>query len=152
MVTDRKLRLTAVAHACGFTPNNLRNLIHREGFLVQGESDDTWRKFSPLDIAVLALMRSLMDCGLTGREANEISLAAIGKTKIMRSALKQGDPETFERAFVGSFALDLLIVWRDGAAWSFRVQREPEIATDAAIVIKIGPIVRGAFRRLEQAV
>lgn len=74
---DRNYRFSEAAEAIDSTQRSLRSWLKNEGnisLLSPDDDDSKQRKYSLGDIAVLALMRRLVDIGILVKDANDIAL------------------------------------------------------------------------------
>lgn len=147
-IRDRKLRFSDAAYAIDAPPKSLRNWLQREQVVLPGEHDGGWRAFSYLDIAVLALVRPLVEYGLLVREANDIAHAALNMF-----------PQGFGIAELSPTGLTMLwtnrtlLVWRDGGGWRLHVSDnwQPAVPSSAYLALHVETIWRTAFDRAAES-
>lgn len=77
-VLEKKLRFGDVAYAIDSTPKALRNWLQRDQIKLFSEApEEGWREFSFADVAVLAIVRKIVDFGSRVEEASWLAHAAI---------------------------------------------------------------------------
>lgn len=73
-MNEIQLRFSDVAYAAGTTPKQLRNWLQREQVqLISEKPAEGWRAFSLNDVAILALVRSLIPFVRDPRDANTLA-------------------------------------------------------------------------------
>lgn len=148
---EPKLRFSDAFYAIESTPKSLRKWLQNEDVVLPssvGESAEEnrgWKNFSFADLAVLALMRSLVDFGCTVIEAN--GLAA----KMILASRSTMHPRNMPpQAFVASWLTRRIVVWRENESWAFDMPHKiGELAPPAITYLIIEPaeLFRRVFAR-----
>lgn len=160
---ERKLRFSDVAYAIDSPPKALRNwLQRRQVALFSDDLSDGWREFSFADIAVLALVRKMVDFGVPVETANGLAHNAVAMFQIDR--FKNMPPTVLatiwhNRTLVAwptgsnSWALNSFGNWQDprdiAAALTAEGQTTP---ASAYLSIDVEAVLRTAFERAQESV
>ena len=157
-LTDLELRFSDVVFAIDTTPKSLRKWLQSGKLKLDSDSQSGWRNFSHYDLAILAIMRKLVDFGISVEVASKIAKAHLrtkpgwpGATLIMAGA-----PHMLPDSFIGQ----TLVVAREGSDWTtwkfdtnHPLDRSPEAGElDAKLVLNLESIVGRAFDRAAERV
>ncbi|MEC3863302.1 MerR family transcriptional regulator [Mesobacterium sp. TK19101] len=150
-LTQIKIRFSDAAHAIGVKPKVLRNWLQRNQItLFSDHTGAKWTQFTLGDIAVLAVMRRLVEWGIKVDQANDIAFALIqGKAGMLIQY--RHTPKEALIAFLRTFRLLLAHDDDTGDLLTATVHdREalPLGSTDF-VFVNIGLVVEVAFSRLE---
>lgn len=151
-ILERKLRFSDAVVAIDTRPKVLRNWLQRDQ--VQFINDDRsggWREFNVVDIAVLAIMRKLVDFGMPVSDANFWA----NETVIVRTADRLDNSGPQFAALAALFEDYIIAAYKYGDMW--RVSRVPyanlkEIPADAYLVVDVRSVVGAALDRLSEVV
>lgn len=142
---DKKLRFSDVAYAAGTTPKSLRNWLQRKQVRLATFEDSTgWREFNLTDVAILALIRQMVDFGVNVEEASDIANSVVIGYGVSL------DPSASRFADALNFSADYLILWRENGEWKQRMftPSKRQIALpEAHVSIALRPIVGDAMER-----
>lgn len=109
----KKLRFSDVALAIETSPKSLRNWLQRGQVELFTDRDDGWHEFTYGDVAVLAIVRKLVDFGVGVPMASQIAHEALA---MFPEGLRRGIQ--FPRFLVVPWEPYSLLVWPDGGdAW-----------------------------------
>lgn len=134
------LRFSDVVFAIDTTPKSLRLWLQRRKLRLDSDSQEGWRNFSLTDLAKLAIMRKLVDFGVSAEDA-----AVIAKLQI---PIMAGGKYFLQDWFIGQ----ILVVTREDRGWRINRASSPGKASancesDAKLVLNLENIVRRAFER-----
>jgi len=149
---ERKLRFSDVVYAIDTSPKALRNWLQREQVeIISERSDGTWQQFSKGDVAVLALVRRLVDFGIRVETASRMARTIL---------IELQGVDWLERDTYLNDAIGFSMFWVNRAVliypaaddqWNIRIwdmwQPFPDDAPEAAIVLKPEHTLRTAFER-----
>ena len=141
-----------VAHAIGSSPKSLRNWMQRAQISFEEPGVTGWRRFTPLDVARLALIRCLVDAAVPVEEANAIVFS------LPRNVL--ADRSQRDDLLVWWLETDLGrphhrgVIVANGSNrpwWDLVAQTHcPNDATKTFSVLSIAPVINRAMARLEE--
>lgn len=165
----RTLRFSDAVHAVGTTPMTLRKWLQRGQVRLFSEEPEPsgWRAFSPADLAILSVVKKLVDHGLGVEEASEMAHELFAMNKVVLS-YKNPPPDVL----AATWSNLVVVVWLDGAQWVFAVflcmeGGEPVVITrpsgrarkvleyadgttvDAHLSIDLEAVISRAFERAE---
>ncbi|MCT8992042.1 MerR family transcriptional regulator [Chelativorans sp. SCAU2101] len=142
---DRKLRFSDVAYAIDATPKSLRNWLQRKQVSLTTSEGSGWREFNLADVAILALVRQMVDFGLTVEEASDFANVIIMGHRVTY------DPNATHFAHAVRFVGERLLLWRSQGEWLMRIvdadEMKPGEYPDAYISIALSPVVARAVQR-----
>ncbi len=148
-LTDLELRFSDVVFAIETTPKSLRKWLQNDKVRLDSDSQEGWRNFSPYDLAVLAVMRKLVDYGVRVQEASWIAKVHIRGMPGVRGAtlIMAGHMHMLSDSLEGQ----TLVVAREGNGWIAWKNDEPiDRELDAKLVLNLGKIVGRAFDRVAE--
>lgn len=145
------LRFSQAAHAAGVDPSNLRNWLKRNEIkLLSAEPDRGWRSFSMSDVCVLAVMKPLIDYGMSVADANKIALGIMADDHPAMRDLFFREGETLR--FDGDLAV---LLWTAPEGWRYTVfslgRDFPWDLAHCPIVMRLGVMLHDVFQRAMQA-
>jgi hypothetical protein len=150
-ILDRKLRFGDAVFAIDATPKTLRNWLNRNQVRLPSgaEAASGWRVFSPADIAVLAVVRKLVEFGVPVEEASRIANAAFARIAGMLLTYRN----TPVPALIGAFNDRILCVWRDppGGPWHWNLMEGSAGDVDALLMVILAPVIARALNRAAEA-
>lgn len=142
---QRKIRFSVAVYAIDVVAHVLRNWLARgQVNLVSERPDGTWRTFAFADIAVLSIMRKLVDFGIGVDRANEIATRTLAARPFLFA-----HNNTPPAALAALWRPHVLFVWRQGSDYCDAVDCLPEGIT-AHLTILVGPTITQAFDRVEE--
>ncbi|MGX1495167.1 hypothetical protein ACSSV1_000188 [Labrenzia sp. MBR-25] len=144
---DRKLRFSDVAYAINTTPKSLRNWLQRKQVRLTTHEDSGWREFNLVDVAILAIVRRLVDFGVPVEDASDVAnVAVIGYGVTI-------DREAGRNPAAIRFAYDDLVIWREAGDWKMKLlnyEKEGFPRRDAMLIVSLGMLAEEASRRAWQ--
>jgi hypothetical protein len=141
---DKKLRISDVAYAAQTTPKSLMNWLQREQVRLTTFADSGWREFNLADVAILTLVRQMVDFGVPVEKSSDIA-----NTVIIGYGVSY-DPTASTCAGALRFAGAQLLVWREANEWKMRMivpGKERTPLPDAYVSIALSPVVGSAIER-----
>ncbi|QFT30102.1 hypothetical protein FIV00_06445 [Labrenzia sp. THAF82] len=111
----KKLRFSDIVYGAGATPKAVRNWMQRKQIRLTTFETDGWREFNLLDVLLLALIRRMVDHGVSVEEASDIA-----NVVVVGHGVAFNDQATAYRNLV-RFSGQNLILWRSIADWKFQV-------------------------------
>ncbi len=139
---DFKIRFSDAAYAIESTPKALRNWIQKGQVTLVSEDTIGWREFSLAEIAILAVIRRLVNFGMKVEEANQLANDAA------RSLFE------YEKISAKTFKLAIrpvsMLVWRD-PEWKMKLLERDEPLPDGLdtfLVIKLNRVYERIFERV----
>lgn len=151
-LTDLEIRFADVVFAIDTTRKSLRKWLQSGKVELDSDSQEGWRNFSLYDLATLAIMRKLVDFGVSVADAALIARTHVrsvpgGKFTLVMAGGKNMLPD--------SLMGQTLIVAPAGSGWDtwksgeyFPLDIWPEVGElDAKLVLNLENIVRRAFER-----
>ncbi|MBO6511709.1 MerR family transcriptional regulator [Roseibium sp.] len=114
-IQHKKLRFSDVVYAAGTTPKTVRNWLQRKQIRLTTFETDGWREFNLRDVLLLALIRRMVDHGVSVEEASDIA-----NVVVVGYGIAFNDQATGYRNLV-RFSGQNLILWRTVADWKFEV-------------------------------
>ena len=144
-VLDRKLRFSDAVYAIGATPKSLRKWLQNDELqLVYSGQKSGWHDFSFADLAVLAIMRPLVDFGLTVGEASDFSnVTLMGRAKLLMRS-KNTPPQALAAVFKGVE----MRVWHEAETTTYLTHLgDKERPAAAFLSIDLGTVLKTAFDR-----
>lgn len=133
-LTARKLRFSAVVHALETTPKTLRNWFERKQVeLVQPDgTEGGWREFSSADVAVLVLVRKLVDFGMQVEAASDFANLQI------INGLHEMDPDGSASGLAEHFRGKVLLAWlRDDGEWCVSREQHANFTSPSSAFLTI---------------
>lgn len=146
----RKLRFSDVVYAIETTPKALRNWLQRKQVpLETPETDGGWRDFSFSDIAILVLVRALLDFGIGVVDAGKIAKATIQFFPLPAKPRFKKPEETPVFALSIVWSNSRLLVYRTPDGWQLqrRLPWEKDEPSNIYIVLDVEQILDRAFER-----
>ena len=142
----KDFRVSEVAHAINVTPKALRNWLLRDGFTPDSDSADSWRSFSPYDVAVLAIVKHLVDFGISTKSAASMAADVLsGGIKTTLNDVRINPA----RLWAASLSATFLFAFKDEEGeWKYFVSQEWDTAQRAVLRIQIGTIINEAFKKI----
>ena len=111
---DLRLRFSDVVFAIDTTPKSLRKWLQSGKLKLDSDSQEGWRNFSLYDLAMLAIMRKLVDFGVSVQDAAQIATHVRSVPGIPGATLiMAGDKSMLEDEFIGQ----TLVVARESSGW-----------------------------------
>lgn len=152
-VNDTVLRFGDVVYAIDTTPKALRNWLQRgQVKLASPKPEEGWREFSYVDVAILALTRSIVDFGVQVEEASNLAHTIL--TYMQGEAwttLKNVPPTAISIFWVNKAVL----IARDGETWNLMIwnrwEEFPEDFPPAIIIIPEHTLRAALTRAMEIA-
>lgn len=140
------LRFSDVVFAIDTTPKSLRKWLQSGKLNLDSDTQEGWRKFSLKDLAVLAIMRKLVDFGVSVEDA-----ARIAEDQI---PIMAGGKYYLQDWFIGQILVVVPKVTPEGRGWRIwqinsagSPGRTGAESDDAKLVLNLENIVRRAFER-----
>ena len=162
-IAETKLRFSAVAEAIDSTPTALRRWLESGRVKLDSDADQGWRSFSVRDVARLAIMRKLVNFGMSVEGAAEstrtvIPIASSGRYTLqdffanrlwlvscstspegVRSwSVRPSHQARLASSLARTRAKHIARAWRD----------ENDAGYDAVLILDLGKIVGRAFDRV----
>lgn len=142
---DRKLRFSDVVYAIDTTPKSLRNWLQRKQVRLTTFEDSGWREFNLADVAILALVRQMVDFGLSVEDASDFANVIIIGHGVTY------DPDASDYAHAIRFIGERLLLWRSEGEWRMRITDPEKMKSgdypDAYVSIALSPVVAKAVER-----
>ena len=152
-LTDLVLRFSDIVFAIDTTPKSLRKWLQNDKLSLDSDSQSGWRNFSLFDLAILAIMRKLVDFGISVEVAHKIARDHLCTIPGWPDdiVIIAGAPHRMPDSFFGR----TLVVAREGSAWATwkfdrdnPLDRSPEVGElDAKLVLNLESIVRRAWEK-----
>ena len=146
-LTDLVLRFSDIVFAIDTTPKSLRKWLQNDKLSLDSDSQSGWRNFSLFDLAILAIMRKLVDFGISVEMAHKIARDHLCTIPGWPDdiVIIAGAPHIMLDSFVGW----TLVVAREGSAWvTWKFDRDTEVGElDAKLVLNLESIVHRAWER-----
>ncbi|MBC7284992.1 MerR family transcriptional regulator [Hoeflea sp.] len=153
-LTQIKIRFSDAAHAIGVKPKVLRNWLQRNQIaLFSDHTGAKWTEFTLGDIAVLAVIRRLVEWGIKVDQANKIAFSLIRQRAGML-IIYRNTPKEALIATLRNFRLLLAHDDDTGELMSAIVHHQDALPLDDTdfVFVNIGVVVEVAFSRLESKV
>ncbi len=150
-LTDLELRFSDVVLAIETTPKSLRKWLQSGKLQLDSDSQKGWRNFSAYDLAILAIMRKLVDFGISVQEASKIAKINIrGIPGVYDPALIMAGPtHMLPDSLEGQF-LEVAAQGSNWYAWTTDEPKGKDSYLDAKLVLNLGRIVGRAFERVAE--
>ncbi len=148
-LTDLKLRFSDVVLAIETTPKSLRKWLQSGKLQLDSDSQKGWRNFSAYDLAILAVMRKLVDFGINVQEASEIAtinirgIPGVYDPDLIMAGPNPNLPDSLEGQF-----LEVAVQGSSWATWTTDEPKGKDSKIDAKLVLNLGRIVGRAFDRV----
>lgn len=148
IMLDRKLRLADVAFAIEATPKTVRNWFERNQVELTfgGGHDGGWREFSIADVAVLAVVRKLVEFGMNVKAASDFANAALMSPDSGILSREDCPPAEIASYYAGQ----MLFFWLVDGEWKFGRCRQSDSVlppADTFLVVLLDPLLRRAIER-----
>lgn len=146
-ISDCKIRFSAARFAIESTSDTLRNWMKRgQVALGQRPESEGWRKFSYSDIAVLVIVRHLVDFGVGVEAAGRIANATVAECIGPMMHYRNSPPGALQAAF----RRRVLTIWLAGDAWPWKTSIDPLPAAPSAAFaeFRLDAIIKRAFDRV----
>lgn len=118
-VNDTVLRFGDVVYAIDTTPKALRNWLQRgQVKLASPKPDEGWREFSYVDVAILALTRSIVDFGVQVEDASNLAHTILTHMQGEAWTAFKNIPPTAMAVFWVNKAV---LIARDGELWNLLI-------------------------------
>lgn len=151
-ILEPKLRFGDVVYAIDTTPKVLRNWLQRDQVTLFTEDTGGWRNFSYADIAVLAVVRKLVDFGCGVETASHLAVRAFEDRSALTFSYKNTPPE----ALIASWLTHWLIVFQEHGDWQF-INHPPAVRpldledVDAYLTVQVADVLKRAFARATES-
>ncbi|MCC6718232.1 MAG: hypothetical protein IT555_10135 [Acetobacteraceae bacterium] len=145
-ILDRKLRFADAVYAIEATPKSLRNWLARDQVTLPfGHPREGWHEFTFIDIAVLAVVRKLVDFGMPVETASQFANSVLLASLHRLSTFKNAPPMAVVSLFFGQ----RMRVWRGAEGWHYRVDRQEdgEPATAVYLTLNVSMVLDAAITR-----
>lgn len=151
-LTEIKIRFSDAAYAIGSTQKALRNWLQRYDLhLTTDYTSRKWTEFTNVDIAILALTRTMVKWGIPVQDANKTAYSVIVPSANLLLQYKN----TPRAALTAVFTAKTILVWGveldDGPIYTVDPpEGKYRNSEDSFLTIAVGKIIEQTFARLDE--